>query len=419
MKTSLISLLMILLIPAVCSDVFADTFQRPGDRTYLSINTVVRNNSSSEGPFILYSADSSSSLRFQLAAQLRTVFESCDEGEEGDRDETFIMEARRIRITLSGTIGQPSIAYKLHLSTAPGSIELMDFYFNYKFSGCYQVRIGQYKIPFTRYRIQSFQRLVFVDWALTTKYFGAERQMGISVHNGYEKPPKWGYVFGVFSGVNARASHAVGLAKFYDAEIINPSDLSESNSKAEFHPEAAVHLSFNSAEMNVGSASDALLRGWRYSFGLSGAWDMDPDVQQDLAGRFSAEALLKCRGWSFLSVAYAGLAQIGDDAETDPAMLGALMQTAYRMNHRYEVSARYAVVDFRKVLTESDELADVIAQNPDAGQLLRDEEFTIGINIYLKGHSLKWQNDISWLQKRYRTDITTDYTWRSQFQLTF
>lgn len=79
---------------------------------------------------------------------------------------------------------------------------MLDFYFNYKLRGPHQARLGQVKVPFTRYRIQSFQQLTFVDWAIVSKAFGAERQMGFALHNGYEKPSRYGYVIGIFSGQN-------------------------------------------------------------------------------------------------------------------------------------------------------------------------------------------------------------------------
>jgi hypothetical protein len=79
----------------------------------------------------------------------------------------------------------------------------------------YQLRIGQCKVPFTRFRIQSFQRLTFADWPIVTKFFGGERQIGVTLHNGYEDPPVRAYVVGLLSGVNARASHGIGIATVY------------------------------------------------------------------------------------------------------------------------------------------------------------------------------------------------------------
>ena len=371
------------------------------------------------GPFTIYSPDSSSSLRFQFAGQLRMLYENKDFGPDKDRDDRLYMEARRLRVTLAGTIKLPRLSYRLHLSAAPNSLEVMDFYFNYENRKGMQFRVGQYKTPFTRYRIQSFQRLTFADWALVTKYFGSERQMGFSLHNGYEKPPRWGYVVGIFTGVNARASHAVGLGKFFDVEIDNPSNLADAGDKAEFHPELFIHASYNAKDISVQSDSDDDPAGFRYSIAFSASWDIDPDPLRDLAARLAPECLVKYRGWSASVIGYAGFIKLADKIESDPALVGLLAQTAYRINRTYELSARFAAVEVEDVLMNSAELADIMVGDSNAGQLWREKEMTVGFNVYFLGHSLKWQNDIGRVEKTSRTKVRVDYVGRSQFQVTF
>ena len=135
----------------------------------------------SVGPFEVVSRDSSTVLRLQLASQLQTAWESKDKGPSANRDVALYMRARRIRPTLTVSVPEYKTDFRLHVSMAPGSIELMDLYFNTKLNDRWSVRVGQYKIPFTRYRIQSFQRLTFVDWSIVTKYFGAERPRVVPV----------------------------------------------------------------------------------------------------------------------------------------------------------------------------------------------------------------------------------------------
>ena len=195
----------------------------------------------SVGPFTLHSSDSSSYVRLQMVGQLRSELQIKEPALDNDREYEFYTKFRRIRLTASGSVLQPDFTFKLHLSTAPGSLELMDFYLNYRLEKNLQFRYGQFKIPFTRYRIQSFQRLTFADWAVVSKYFGAERQMGLALHNGFERPPRWAYVFGVFNGANARASHGIGIAEIYDEDTPNPSDLTDPAAVEKFHPEIVCH----------------------------------------------------------------------------------------------------------------------------------------------------------------------------------
>lgn len=383
------------------------------------------------GPFEISSPDGGSKIRLQFAGQLWFYFESRDNGPDVKRANELLMKARRIRFILAGTLYRPVFSYRLHLSTAPKSLELMDFYFNYEISRNMQFRFGQYKVPFTRYRIQSFQRLAFIDWAIVTKYFGAERQMGFSLHNGYERPPRWAYVFGVFTGVNARASHGIGLSKVYGEEILNPSDLADPGPATEFHPELFFHLNYNSENIKVQSSSDEERTGLRYSAGMSIAWDIDPVPYQDFRFRLAPELLIKHRGISFMTVPYIGFSKISNPAKLKSVMTGGLVQTSYRFNKNYEISIRYAIVDFRKdllddafnraqqLIAESNNNAAVIDQYEDVGQAYQEHELTLGFNIYIIGHALKWQHDASLFRHCILTGKRTDYAAHSQFQLTF
>jgi len=395
------------------------------------------------GPFEVHSADSSAVLNLRMAAQLRMDWESNDGGVRADRHSRLTMQARRVRPTVALELPKQKLRFYLHISTTPGSLELMDCYFNYRYRENLRFRVGQYKTPFTRYRIQSFQRLTFVDWAVVTKYFGAERQMGLAVHNGYETPPRWGYVLGVFNGVNMRASHAVGLAGVYGEPSVNRSDLADPGPKAEFHPELFGHLSLNTGGIDVHSDSDERRQGWRSSFAASVAWDLDPDQYRDLALRFAPEMLFKCDGASFMSVGYIGFGPIDNSLRTRLAMVGWLVQTSLRLTDRYEFSLRYALVDIddavlddafyragRLIETAQKQLDDsalsqekfdsVSKRYRDAGRITREQEVTAGFNIYLQGHALKWQSDLGLLHRTLRdTDATDDIVVSSQIQIAF
>ncbi len=384
---------------------------------------------SAVGPFEIVAPDSTV-LRLQLAAQLQSAWESKDKGSGVERDESVYMKARRIRPTLSVTVPEYKTSFRLHLSTAPGSIELMDLYFDTKLKRNLTVRAGQYKIPFTRYRIQSFQRLTFVDWSIVTKYFGAERQLGIAVHNGYEKAPALAYAAGLFSGVNARSSHAVGLASIFGEPVSNPSDLSAASARSEFHPEFVAHVSYNANGIDVSTDSDADGGGVRYSFAISAAWDIDPAVYQDLALRLSPEYLIKYRHFALMGAAFIGFVDINGTQRTRSAMTGALLQGAWRVNRRFELAARYADVDIDAAVADAS-LAraaaimdgsdddDTVNQYKDAGKVRGEREGTVAVTIYLDEHNLKVQNDAGFTVRDRIDHDRTDYLVRSQIQLSF
>ena len=415
------------------------------DRLTLSAAALTPKGAASVGPFVVQGPDSTSSLRLQFAGQLRMQFESKDQGSGKERLDQVTMQARRIRTTAAVGLPRYGLSFKLQLSFAPDAAEMMDAFFDYDVLCCAKLRFGQFKVPFTRYRVQSFQRLTFADWAIVTKYFGAERQMGFAVHNGYEKPPVWGYVAGVFTGVNARASHGVGMDVLYGEVAPNPSLLVDPGPRGDFHPEIVVHGSYNPQNMSVASDSDEKDKGLRWFAALSAAWDLDPIPYQDFTARVAPELLIKYRGMSFDAVGYAGWADIDGGCVTKKAMLGGLVQSSYRINKRFELAARYAIVDFddsfvesayfraqdliaaaeaavdaasEKELAEAN-LSEIIAQYKNTGKVSREQEATVGVNIYIDGHSLKWQNDAGWLIHTRTDGSRTDFVARSQFQLAF
>jgi hypothetical protein len=382
------------------------------------------------GLFEISDSDSTAILRLQFAGQFQTVWENKDEGPDNERESALYMKARRVRPTLMVTVPDYKTFFKLHLSTAPGSLELMDLYFDSKLLSPLSFRIGQFKIPFTRYRIQSFQRLTFVDWAIVTKYFGAERQMGFAVHNGFEKPPKLAYAAGIFDGANARSSHAIALASVYGEKVTNRSDLLGSSSKAEFHPELVLHLAYNANEIDVRSDSDAKGGSLRYSVASSVAWDMDPVEYHDLALRAAQEFLVKYKSFSVMGAGYLGFSSIDESLRSRLAFSGLLIQSAYRTTNLIEFSLRYAYVNIedaiadeahiraQSIIEETEEGA-VISQYQDAGMVLAEHEGTLGFNIYLDGHNLKMQNDFGFTQYQRRDEDRTDYLIRSQLQVAF
>ena len=383
----------------------------------------------SVGPFTIHSADSGSFLRFQTALQLRLQWEAKDAGAVGHSEDVVTLRVRRLRPVVSGSAWRREFSFRIHLSLAPGSAELMDAYFNYAFSGAMQLRAGQYKVPFTRYRIQSFQRLTLADWSRITKYFGAERQMGLAFHNGYERPPRWAYAVGVFSGVNARAAHGVGLPQAFGLPVANPSDLAEGGAAGEFHPEVCIHAAFNSGGIEVRSDSDEAGGGARFMAAVSGTWDMDPVRYVDLSHRVAAEMLFKYRGLSLAGTGLLAYAEYGRSGDAREAFRGILVQTAYRWRNGLELAVRGAAVN------ADDRLADealnrataIISQTPqaataalvEAGQTLRERELTVGVNVYLVGDQLKIQTDAGWLRRTRRDGVRTDFTARSQVQLSF
>jgi hypothetical protein len=389
------------------------------------------------GPISIQSKDGNTRLSLGFAGQLRFSVKSKDPGGGGERDTAAEVVARRLRPTFRGTVLSPNLGYYFHLSTTPGSLEFMDLYMDYKLTDSFRFRLGQWKVPFTRYRIRSFKALTLADWAVTAKYFGAERQIGLAMHNGYEKHgASFEYEVGLFTGVNARKSHATGLASIFGEKLSNPSDLFDPAAPADLHPELVAHVAYNCGGINTATDTDWAGSGFRYSVGLSMAWDLNADMYQDLTLRLAPEVLIKWRGLSAFAVFYMGFTRLSEDSVLDQRLdlLGGLVQASYLFFRRVEIAARYAVVHTDDSLltsararaqslvageADADKKKALAAQYKNAGKLETQQDVTFGVNVYIRGNSLKWQNDLTVSMLDRVDGKRTNVTYRSQIQLTF
>ena len=380
------------------------------------------------GPFEFESDDGLSSIRPGLSLQLLLSYENEQEDADGSRLNSAVIKSRRIRPTLKGRILGGDISYYLHLSTNYGSLELMDVYFDFRIVPDAVVRAGQCKIPFTRYRIMSFKNLTFPDWPSVTRYFGAERQMGLSLHNGYENQKEFAYVIGAYTGQNSRAAHATGLAHTYGISLENPSDLTDPAPPDEFHPELVGHFSYNYGGIDTKTDTDWSGGGLRFSLGISAAWDIRPVRYVDTAQRIAPEFLLKVSNISFFTAFYAGFVQdtyLGEASGSAPAVMGALVQASWLFIRRFEISARYVFIDIDNGILEDARIratadADTAPEDLDTiGVVNQEHEAALGFNFYIIGTSLKLQTDVAWLGTRLIHEDRDDVRVRSQLTLAF
>ena len=383
----------------------------------------------------LESENGANTITPSLAVQLQFSYLEKDMGPGQHPDYSSVLQWRRIRPKVKGTMLHKDLAYQLHFNTAPGALELMDFYIDYTVTPLFHVRVGQNKIPFTQYRNGSFSDLQLVDWPITIKYFGAERQVGFTFHDGINKAGAFQYELGVYSGMNARKSNDVGFAQVFGEKPQNPSSLVEPAPLDEFHPALALHLAYNHDHIVTAYNTDFEKRGPRFSAGGSVVWDANPIYFRDYALRAAPELLFKCSGFSLGGVFYTGFyEQEGDMDRMALATTGATVSTSYLIGHAVEIAARYSYAGTTKDLRDdaaqrgddriasasAETLEQVATQYANAGLVHTEREYNAGINVFLSGRTLKLQNDASWLTHiDYKGRIKEDLLIRSQLQLAF
>lgn len=391
-------------------------------------------------------------VRLEFAAQLLATWLNRDHGPGESRENLFEVEPRRIRWYLKGRWLGDRLRFGVQINTTPQLPELLDFWGEWRFFEQLQMQVGQFKEPFTRYRQGSFSETLLADWANVVDYFGADRQLGVMLHNKASQS-RFEYALAVFSGQNMRASRGETQSKtVYGEKLDDPSFLPRDKGILidEWHPELEARVQYNSPGAEPYKLSDDKRSGPRHVESLSAAWDnasnlsgvdgkkidrkRDEEATRDLLLRISPELLFKAWGLALHLGGYAGWAEMTQDGENRPAMLGTLAEAAYRFNRFWEAAACFSRVDFLQAYRRDarERAARLIAEEPrasdraqlqdryeDAGRIKATQEMLLGLNVYIVGDDLKTQTDFGWLRE-YRDDGgRDDWRWRLLMQLAF
>jgi phosphate-selective porin OprO and OprP len=127
---------------------------------------------------------------------------------------------RRAKTTFEGWFWKPELYYQVQLSWAgpeegvTTQTPLEDLYINWDASrkGTFEIRFGQYKVPFGRQQMTTSSRLQFVDRSLLAGEFTPGRDIGIEFL-GLVAGKKLEYHAGIFNG-NAASRNANDNGKF-------------------------------------------------------------------------------------------------------------------------------------------------------------------------------------------------------------
>ena len=218
---------------------------------------------------------------------------------------------------------------------------MMDITGDLTLASGFQVRIGLWKVPFTRYRVHSYKARPLVDWANVSRLFGAERQVGICFHSGYDArvPSPFEWAIGVFSGVNTRDVHGIGPAILYGL------DLDELDKPQYAHPEVVARVGYNHGGIDTTGEADVEGGPFRLAVSLSGAWDLDPVWGRDWAIRGAFEALMKVSGYSLAGSFYLATVEDGETpADQRLSALGVFATTGYVFWQRLGVALQYSAI---------------------------------------------------------------------------
>lgn len=336
--------------------------------------------------FELSSSDDEFALKIVGRLQSRYTLEHPDGGEWAHD-----FQIARARLTLEGhAFGD--VGYKFQTEFGKGFVYLRDFYLDKPLvKHDVIVRFGQFKRPYSRQQITSSGNLQFVDRSIVDRFIGAGRDIGVMLHNAYEKSPaglEWGV--GVFNGTGDRPDIACEIADPMTGEI----DCEQSNVPDDAGPMIVARAGWNMGGVKGYSESDLEGGPLRLAVGASYSLFL-ADGESDLfEHRVGPDFMLKVQGLSLTGGAFLVSLPGATERDTD---FGFYAQGGYMfVPKRFEIAARFAQVP--------------------AGDESK-HELLGGLNWFSAGHAWKWQTDAGVLHTT-GTD-TMDFVLRTQAQLVF
>lgn len=365
-----------------------------------------------------------------FAAQLEFEYDQQLESAGFQRQSAEFLEFRRIRFTLSSSFIDGRIRSRFQINLTPSAFDLIDMWFaftRFKFAA---FRIGQFKIPFDRYRATSYAALSFIDWPPTTRMFGSERQIGAEMFARSFRDLE--YALGVFNGTNVRAAHGVGITEVYGERPRNRSEIGFGERVSEFHPELTGRFAKNFGNINTDSNSDLLgTKELRQSLGAGFSWDARPNAIEDLALRFSLEWLVKVSSVHVNLVNYVAWYEPWQGGKILFGPIGVMGEVGYRFSLMWELAVRYSITyltpwlrsDSRsygqfQIMNAMDPVAAADQYGRNGDQTTNGELALAGI-AHIIGNSLRVVGQGAWLSQLWNTGVRHGIRLNVQLQLLF
>jgi hypothetical protein len=350
-----------------------------------------------DGGFIAESGDGEFSLKIGIRTQTRLeVFrrEAADEFQS-----RFVVP--RLRLQLEGFAWGKQNAYKAEFDFSNrGDPVLKDFFLDHTFAtGNVHLRGGQWKKPFARHELVSDYASEFNERALANGLVDIGRDLGVMLHNGYDRSPdglEW--AVGVFNGQGDadRSTSSLDCEDPTDATTCTPTP--PTNTPGDFGPVLVARVGWNMGGIKGYSEGDLEGGPLRVAVGASYQADLN-DLQEDIDGDLLVEhgaevdALVKIEGFDVQGAVY--LFKQGA-ADPDLSFLG---QAGYFLVPKtFQVAGRYSYLP------------------DDADENI--QEILGAFNWYFKGHGLKWASDAGVIMSS-AGEGATDLQIRTQLQATF
>ena len=375
-------------------------------------------------------ADEQFPFRFRVSSwvQLRHVgFDS-----DGPNPGANVFEFPRLRLAMDGHIFAPELKYFLQLdgsSDGGGTSEFLDYFVSYDFGhhllACdrerLNVKLGRWKMPFSRSRWESGRRLQFTDRSTANVFFDLNRSIGVGLFGRLAAPVFWETaVFNGFRTGSSSTTRGAGLdqnaawsMRVYADVLGEPLDSDEPD--LSWHEVPALRIGGGLAYTRVNRVGASEFQRQRVvDSGVPLADLLPADVRAYNVAFYTIDAHWKYRGWSLIADYYwRYLSQFKADRVPSLFDHGLSLQTGYFVvPERLELLARWS-----RIVGDSETLG---------GAVQSSDEVAAGAVLYIRGHNAKLTFDATHLNgapvRSARLDIFPgDVGWlfRTQFQLAF
>ncbi|HEX6864636.1 MAG TPA: porin [Thermoanaerobaculia bacterium] len=314
--------------------------------------------------------------------QIRFTQELPDQG-----DDVGSFRIRRAKTKFEGWVYDKALTYELQLNWPDTSNPLEDANMNYDFSRgkkAFQVKFGQFKVPFGRQELTSSGSQQFVDRAAVTNRFARGRDIGLQLW-GTPAAGKLDWRVGIFNG-NGRTTSRNDNDEFQtNARLtfqpFGDVKYSESDFESTDRPLFAIAAEYESNERPVALA------------GTTPAHNADREI-------VGGDVVFKFKGFSF----FGALHDSSNDRDNNVADFddgGFVAQAGYFLiRNKFEIAARLAEIDPNNNRDDDEQ-----------------EERGIALNWFFNKHAHKIQADYRQLEN-VATDVTND-EFRLQYQIIF
>jgi phosphate-selective porin OprO and OprP len=347
--------------------------------------------------------DSSFSLNIRFRIQNRAAFETAS---ETDLSVTEVeARVRRLRLRLDGFVYSPKLTYLIQLSFSRGDMDyeslnfpniIRDAYIQYAFNKSFSIGIGQTKLPGNRQRVNSSGDLQFVDRSMVNSTFNIDRDFGVQF---LYKKKFWVAKGAISSGEGRNITLSdYGLAYTGRVELLpfgpftNGGDYFEGDLAREKSPKISIAASFSHNE-------NAARTGGQLGTMLYSGVDIQTSI---------VDFLYKHNGWSLA-------AEFIQRQSPNPITTngtggtryvytgnGQNYQGGYVFKSNFELVGRYSQ-------TKPDSKVEALEK--------MKENYTMGLNKYIKGHRVKLQSDITLERVHDVSTIAQSWIYRFQIEL--